>query len=112
VIVGDALMAPYEPDDSAGYRSHERVSGLSWLIKLRALNLAQPRGPSRLGSGDDRGHWPEVSPVFPLTLDGMGAGSGSRRAGAGSAETGPAWWKTAQGWPCRVITTVSAPPVG
>jgi uncharacterized protein with von Willebrand factor type A (vWA) domain len=74
VMVGDALMAPYELLGTSGYGDDDRVEGIAWLMLLRQhfersvwLNPEPPR--------DWRGNTIEsiasVFPMFPLTLDGL-----------------------------------------
>jgi uncharacterized protein with von Willebrand factor type A (vWA) domain len=74
VMVGDALMAPYELLGTAGFGEEDRIAGVSWLGILRDhfpksvwLNPESPR--------DWRGNTVEVIasvfPMFSLTLDGL-----------------------------------------
>lgn len=75
VMVGDALMAPYELLGTAGWSEDDRIAGIQWLQILRGhferavwLNPEPPR--------DWRGNTIEaiasVFPMYPLTLDGLG----------------------------------------
>jgi uncharacterized protein with von Willebrand factor type A (vWA) domain len=85
VMVGDALMAPYELLGTAGYTDDDRVAGIQWLVTLRNhfersvwLNPEAPR--------DWRGNTIEavakVFPMFPLTLEGLGEAVGDLLRGA------------------------------
>jgi len=74
VMVGDALMAPYELLGSSGYGEEAQIAGITWLGTMRDhfprsvwLNPESPR--------DWRGNTVEaiasVFPMFALTLDGL-----------------------------------------
>ncbi len=79
VVVGDALMAPYELLGSGGWNGggSDGTSGLAWLTKLREhfdraiwLNPEHPRAWREETIAAISG----VFPMFPLTLDGLGEG--------------------------------------
>jgi uncharacterized protein len=75
VLVGDALMAPYELLGGTGYGEEDRVPGMGWLMSLREhFDRAVWLNPERPSS------WPattieaiaSVFPMFQLTLEGLG----------------------------------------
>ncbi len=76
VMVGDALMAPYELLGSYQYGgSSEQVAGIAWLMRLREhFDRAVWLNPERPGI------WPnttieaiaQIIPMFELTLEGLG----------------------------------------
>jgi uncharacterized protein with von Willebrand factor type A (vWA) domain len=74
VLVGDALMAPYELLGSYGDTIEDRVSGLAWLAELRThfersiwLNPEHPGG----WKGSTIEQIASVFPMYPLTLEGL-----------------------------------------
>ncbi len=86
VMLGDALMAPYELLGSAGFGDDDRVSGLEWLVKLRNhfersvwLNPEPPRG----WKGNTIEPIAKVFPMYPLTVEGLGEGVDELRKGRG-----------------------------
>ncbi|MFO0616211.1 MAG: VWA domain-containing protein [Polyangiaceae bacterium] len=75
VMVGDALMAPYELMGSTGVGDDGRVPGLAWLKMLRdhfhrAVWLNPENWKSYRGTTIDP--IAQVFPMFDLTLDGLG----------------------------------------
>ena len=80
VMVGDALMAPYELLGSWSYgREDEKLAGVTWLLKLREhFERSVWLNPERPGS------WPgttieTIASIFPmhqLTLEGLGEAIG------------------------------------
>ncbi|MEW6434485.1 MAG: VWA domain-containing protein [Myxococcota bacterium] len=75
IIVGDALMAPWELLSSSGWPGDEGLEGVRWLAKLRehypASVWLNPEPPSAW--------WQttidvlrKVYPMYPLTLEGLG----------------------------------------
>lgn len=75
IIVGDALMAPWELMSSSGWPGDEGLEGIMWLAKLRehypASAWLNPEPPSTW--------WQttidvlrKVYPMYPLTLEGLG----------------------------------------
>lgn len=90
IVVGDALMAPYELMAEGGFRDiegDERTSGLGWFMRLREhfprSVWFNPEAP-RFWRGNTIETLAEVYPMFPLTLSGLGEGVGhlvSRRHG-------------------------------
>lgn len=75
IIVGDALMAPWELMSTSGWPGDEGLEGVMWLAKLRehypASVWLNPEPPS--------GWWQttidvlrKVYPMYPLTLEGLG----------------------------------------
>lgn len=75
IIVGDALMAPWELMSSSGWPGDEGLEGVLWLAKLRehypASVWLNPEPPSTW--------WQttidvlrKVYPMYPLTLEGLG----------------------------------------
>lgn len=77
VMVGDALMAPYELLGTSGATEEDRTSGLGWIQKLREhfprsmwLNPEDPR----YWKGNTIEAVASAMPMFPLTLDGLGEG--------------------------------------
>ncbi|HEY8430277.1 MAG TPA: VWA domain-containing protein [Sandaracinaceae bacterium] len=91
IVVGDALMAPYELLAAGGslwLDEDERVEGIVWLMMLedhfeRSCWL-NPE-PPRYWSGNTIEYIAKVFPMFPLTLEGLGEAvahltkSGARR---------------------------------
>jgi uncharacterized protein with von Willebrand factor type A (vWA) domain len=74
VLVGDALMAPYELLGTSGYSEDDRVAGIQWLGHLkdhfdRAVWL-NPE-PPRTWRGNTIEAIARVFPMFPLTLEGL-----------------------------------------
>ena len=80
VLVGDALMAPYELMAEGGFRDiegDERTSGLAWLMRLREhfhRSVWLNPEPKRMWRGNTIETLAEVYPMFPLTLEGLGEG--------------------------------------
>jgi uncharacterized protein with von Willebrand factor type A (vWA) domain len=75
VIVGDALMAPYELMGSTGIGDDGRVPGVAWLKMLkehfhRAVWLNPENWKSFKGTTIDP--ISQLFPMFDLTLDGLG----------------------------------------
>jgi uncharacterized protein with von Willebrand factor type A (vWA) domain len=76
VLVGDALMAPYELLGSSGYAGDEgRIPGIEWLRRMREhfhravwLNPEDWRGYR----GTTIDPIAQIFPMFDLTLDGLG----------------------------------------
>ena len=75
IVVGDALMAPWELMSSSGWPGDEGLEGIMWLAKLRehypASAWINPEPPSAW--------WQttidvlrKVYPMYPLTLEGLG----------------------------------------
>lgn len=75
ILVGDALMAPWELMSVSGWNDDEDVEGVMWMMRLRAHypNAAwlNPEKPS--------GWWQNtidvlrrIFPMYPLTLEGLG----------------------------------------
>lgn len=84
VMVGDALMAPYELLGTAGWTAGDGTSGLAWLTRLRDhfdraiwLNPESPRDWSQ----ETIALVASVLPMFPLTLEGLGEGIGELMRG-------------------------------
>lgn len=74
VLVGDALMAPYELMGTAGYGEEDRVPGITWLTLLREhfprsvwLNPEPPRS----WRGSTIEPVAQVFPMHQLTLEGL-----------------------------------------
>lgn len=74
VMVGDALMAPYELLGTTGWTEDDQIEGITWLMKLRQhfphsvwLNPEDPR----TWHGNTIEQIASVFPMFPLTLDGL-----------------------------------------
>ena len=82
VVVGDALMAPYELLQAGGslaYEEEDRVEGIVWLMTLedhfeRAVWL-NPE-PERYWHGNTIEYVRKVYEMFPLTLEGLGSAVG------------------------------------
>jgi uncharacterized protein with von Willebrand factor type A (vWA) domain len=79
VMVGDALMAPYELLGTYGESLEDRIAGIAWLAELRGhfersvwLN---PEHPSGWG-GSTIEAIASVFPMYPLTLEGLGEAVG------------------------------------
>ena len=77
IVVGDALMAPYELFSPGAAITHEgeRVEGIAWLARIekhfrRAVWL-NPE-PRRYWEGNTIEAIAQVFQMFPLTLDGLG----------------------------------------
>jgi uncharacterized protein len=75
IVVGDALMAPWELVSSSGWGEGEEAEGLQWMMRLRehfpASVWLNPEHPSSW--------WQttvdvlrKVFPMYPLTLEGLG----------------------------------------
>ncbi len=75
IMVGDALMAPWELMSVSGWQEDEGVEGVMWMMRLREHYAASawlnPEPPS--------GWWQptidvlrRVFPMFPLTVEGLG----------------------------------------
>lgn len=75
IVVGDALMAPWELMSTAGWTDDEGLEGVVWLMRLREhfassawLNPEQPSGWWQTTIDVVR----KVFPMYPLTLEGLG----------------------------------------
>jgi len=75
VMLGDALMAPYELMGFAGIAEDDRITGFEWLMILREhfersvwLNPEHPRG----WRGNTIEAISKVFPMHPLTVEGLG----------------------------------------
>lgn len=75
VMLGDALMAPYELMGFAGIAEDDRITGLEWLMMLREqfdrsvwLNPEHPSG----WKGNTIEVIAKVFPMYPLTVEGLG----------------------------------------
>lgn len=84
VLVGDALMAPYELLGSYTYGGGEQVPGIVWLSRLREhfercvwLNPERPA----IWSGTTIEAIAQVIPMFELTLEGLGLAIGELTKG-------------------------------
>ncbi len=75
IIVGDALMAPWELMTVSGWQEDEGVEGVRWMMRLRehypSSVWLNPEPPS--------GWWQDtidvlrrIIPMYPLTLEGLG----------------------------------------
>lgn len=75
IVVGDALMAPWELMSVSGWKEDEGLEGFAWMMKLRehfpASAWLNPEPPSAW--------WQttidvlrKVFPMYPLTLEGLG----------------------------------------
>lgn len=78
IMVGDALMAPYElfsPGGSIHLSGTERVEGIVWLMRIskhfRRSVWLNPE-PQRFWSGNTIEQIRGVFDMFPLTLEGLG----------------------------------------
>ncbi len=78
IMVGDALMAPYElfsPGGSISLNGSERVEGIVWLMRIqrhfRRSVWLNPE-PLRFWGGNTIEQIGKVFDMFPLTLDGLG----------------------------------------
>ena len=78
IMVGDALMAPYEllsPGGSIHMRGTERAEGIVWLTRLqkhfRKSAWLNPE-PVRFWHGNTIAQIRSVFDMFPLTLEGLG----------------------------------------
>ncbi len=78
ILVGDALMAPYElfsPGGSINLSGTERVEGIVWLIRIRKhfrRSVWLNPEPQRFWSGNTIEQIRGVFDMFPLTLEGLG----------------------------------------
>jgi len=84
VLVGDALMAPYELLGSYTYGGGEQVPGITWLMRLREhfersvwLNPERPA----IWNGTTIEAIAQVIPMFELTLEGLGLAIGELTKG-------------------------------
>ncbi|MFO0596927.1 MAG: VWA domain-containing protein [Myxococcaceae bacterium] len=75
IVVGDALMAPWELMSVSGWQEDEGVEGVMWMMRLREhypssawLNPEQPSGWWQNTIDVLR----RIFPMFPLTLEGLG----------------------------------------
>ncbi len=75
IVVGDALMAPWELMSTAGWTDDEGLEGVVWLMRLREhfassawLNPEQPSSWWQTTIDVVR----KVFPMYPLTLEGLG----------------------------------------
>lgn len=78
IMVGDALMAPYElfsPGGSISMSGTERVEGIVWLMRIqrhfRRSVWLNPE-PQRFWGGNTIEQIGKVFDMYPLTLDGLG----------------------------------------
>ncbi len=80
IMVGDALMAPYEllsPGGSITYGDETRMEGIMWLMTLQKhfhRSVWLNPEPTRFWNGNTIEHIRQVFPMFPLTLEGLGEG--------------------------------------
>ncbi|MDP3274545.1 MAG: VWA domain-containing protein [Deltaproteobacteria bacterium] len=75
VLLGDALMAPYELLGVSGFSAEERMTGLEWLIKLTShfeRTVWLNPEPVRTWRGNTIEAVSRVVPMFPLTVEGLG----------------------------------------
>ncbi|MBI5535705.1 MAG: VWA domain-containing protein [Deltaproteobacteria bacterium] len=86
VLVGDALMAPYELFGTWRASSEEPVEGLGWLVALhnhfRRSVWLNPE-PQRMWGGTTIEVIANSIPMFPLTLEGLSEAVGELVRGAG-----------------------------
>ncbi len=75
ILVGDALMAPWELMSTSGWQEDEGVEGVMWMMRLREhypsaawLNPEQPSSWWQSTIDVLR----RVFPMYPLTLEGLG----------------------------------------
>jgi uncharacterized protein with von Willebrand factor type A (vWA) domain len=75
IIVGDALMAPWELMSSSGWRDDEGLQGIGWMMRLRE----QYPSSAWLNPEPKASWWQstisvlqQVFPMYPLTLEGLG----------------------------------------
>jgi uncharacterized protein with von Willebrand factor type A (vWA) domain len=75
IMVGDALMAPWELMSVSGWQEDEGVEGVMWMMRLREhypssawLNPEQPSGWWQSTIDVLR----RIFPMYPLTLEGLG----------------------------------------
>jgi uncharacterized protein len=75
IVVGDALMAPWELMSASGWQEDEGVEGVMWMMRLREhfpsaawLNPEQPSSWWQSTIDVLR----RVFPMYPLTLEGLG----------------------------------------
>lgn len=75
ILVGDALMAPWELMSTSGWQEDEGVEGVMWMMRLREhypsaawLNPEQPSGWWQSTIDVLR----RIFPMYPLTLEGLG----------------------------------------
>ena len=85
ILVGDALMAPWELMDRSGWNSDESMEGVVWLMKLAEhypqaawLNPEQPSSWYQTTIDVIR----KVFPMYPLTLEGLSDAVNSLTRGA------------------------------
>lgn len=86
VMLGDALMAPYELLGSAGFGDDDRVTGLEWLMKLRNYferSVWLNPEPPRSWKGNTIEPIAKVFPMYPLTVEGLGEAVDELRKGRG-----------------------------
>ncbi len=84
VMLGDALMAPYELLGSAGFGEEERLTGLEWLLKVRAhfeRSVWLNPEPPRVWKGNTIEAVAKVFPMYPLTVEGLGEAVDELRKG-------------------------------
>ncbi len=78
LLVGDALMAPYElfsPGGSINLSGTERVEGIVWLSRIRQhfrRSVWLNPEPPRFWYGNTIEHIRGIFDMFPLTLEGLG----------------------------------------
>ena len=75
ILVGDALMAPWELMSVSGWQEDEGVEGVMWMMRLREhypsaawLNPEQPSSWWQSTIDVLR----RIFPMYPLTLEGLG----------------------------------------
>ena len=75
ILVGDALMAPWELMSTSGWQEDEGVEGVMWMMRLREhypsaawLNPEQPSSWWQSTIDVLR----RIFPMYPLTLEGLG----------------------------------------
>jgi uncharacterized protein with von Willebrand factor type A (vWA) domain len=82
VVVGDALMAPYElvmRTDASGHFDPEGTAGIQWLQQLSVhfeRNAWLTPEPPHSWQYSTIGVVASVFPMFPLTLEGLGEAVG------------------------------------
>jgi len=104
VVVGDALMHPAELLDAGGmisYYASSRTSGLEWLRRLaahfRRAAWLNPE-PDRFWAGTTIEAIASVFPMWPLTLEGLGASTRYLvRGGERPRVPAPSSWLKAMG---------------
>jgi hypothetical protein len=78
IVVGDALMAPYElmsPGGALSYEGEERAEGITWLMRLRnhfRKSVWLNPEPPLYWEGNTIENIRGVFDMYPLTLEGLG----------------------------------------